>query len=61
MTKRARVQAWSRDMTPVLVVKLREGASSATLRWRGPKEQLRGIVDAINRRAQESAALPEAD
>jgi hypothetical protein len=54
-------QAWSRSMTPVLVVQLGEGAGSDTLRWRGPKEQLRGIAEAINRTAQESAALPPAD
>jgi len=55
------MQAWSRDMTPVLVVQLEESAGNATLRWRVPKEQLRGIAEAINRRAHESAALPQAD
>jgi hypothetical protein len=55
------MQAWSRDMTPVLVVQLGEAAGSATLRWRGPKEQLRGIAEAINQRAHEGAALPQAD
>ena len=55
------MQAWSRDMTPVLVVQLGEGAGSATLRWRGPKEHLFGIAEAINRTAHESAALPQAD
>jgi len=55
------MQAWSRDMTPVLVVQLGEGAGSATLRWRGPREQLQGIAEAINRRAHESAALPQAE
>ena len=55
------MQAWSRDMTPVLVVRLGEGAGSATLRWRGRKEQLRGIADAINRKAHESAPPPQSD
>lgn len=52
------MQAWSRDMTPVLVVQLGEGAGRATLRWRGPRERLRGIAEAINRMGRESAALP---
>jgi hypothetical protein len=50
------LQAWSRDMTPVLEVRLAEGAGSETLRWRGPRKQLLAIAEAINRAAQETAA-----
>jgi hypothetical protein len=51
-------QAWSRDTTPVLLVQLGEGAGSTTLRWRGPREQLPRIAEAINRMAQAGAAPP---
>jgi hypothetical protein len=53
------MQAWSRDMTPILVVDVAEGAGSDTLRWRGPSAQLRDIAEAINRAAKETAmAVP---
>ena len=51
-------QVWSRDTTPILVVEAAEGANTTTVRWRGPRQQLAGIAEAINRRAQEST-LPE--
>ena len=53
-------QAWSRDTTPILIVQVGEGPGGRTVRWRGPREQLGAIADAINRIA-EGAALPQAD
>ena len=55
------MQAWSRDMTPVLVIRLAKESGSDTLRWRGPKAQLDAIAEAVNRAAKESATpLPQA-
>jgi hypothetical protein len=53
--------ACSRDTTPILVVRLGEAAGGSTLRWRGPRTQLRDIADAINRAAREAATAPPAD
>jgi hypothetical protein len=53
-------QAWSRDTTPILVVEAGQGANTTTVRWRGPRQQLAGIAEAINRRAQESTLPPVA-
>ena len=49
-------QAWSRDETPILLVRLGEAAGGAILRWRGSRAELSGIAEAINRAAREAAA-----
>ncbi len=45
----------TRDTVPVLMLQVGADGQGATVRWRGPKEQLQAVADAINRAVRESA------